>query len=147
MVKKDVVLETLQKLVKDGQIKPENVVEEARPEDSPIHNNFEWDDTKASHEYRLWQARQLITYRFKIEGQEEQMFYNVKVVINDVPTQGYFTKEKVLSSEEMYSQLLKDAVQEIRYWQNKYKEIKELEGVVNDKELDYIERGFSENHP
>lgn len=142
MTKKDVVLETLQSLVKDGQIKPEDVVEEARDESSPIHNNFEWDDTKAAQEHRLWQARQLITYKFKIEDSKEQQFYNVRVTVNDVPVQGYFTKEKILSNRDMYLQLLKEAVGEIKYWEKKYKEIKELEGIVNDEKVQKIEKSL-----
>lgn len=142
MSKKDIVLETLQGLVKNGQIKPEDVVEVARDENSPIHNNFEWDDTKAAQEHRLWQARQLITYKFKVEGNKEQQFYNVKVVVNDVPVQGYFTKEKILSNKDMYLHLLKEAVSEIKYWEKKYKEIKELEGVIDNDKLNEIEKGL-----
>lgn len=142
MSKKDIVLETLQGLVKNGQIKPEDVVEVARDENSPIHNNFEWDDTKAAQEHRLWQARQLITYKFKVEGNKEQQFYNVKVVVNDVPVQGYFTKEKILSNKDMYLHLLREAVSEIKYWEKKYKEIKELEGVIDDDKLSEIEKGL-----
>jgi len=142
MVKKDIVLETLQGLVKDGQIKPEDVISEAQAEDSPIHNSFEWDDTKAAQEHRLWQARQLITYKFKVEGSAEQQFYNVKVTVNDVPVHGYFTKEKIMSEKGMYLQLLRDAVSEIKYWEKKYKEIKELEGIIDENKLKEIEKGL-----
>lgn len=140
MTKKDIVLETLQGLVKDGQIKPEDVIETARDEESPIHNNFEWDDTKAAQEHRLWQARQLITYKFKVEDSKEQQFYNVRVVVNDVPVQGYFTKEKILSNKDMYLQLLKEAVSEIKYWEKKYKEVKELKGVIDEVKLAEVEK-------
>jgi len=135
MIKKDIVLETLQGLVRNGQIKPEDVVESAKNEDSPIHNNFEWNNTKAAQEYRLWQARHLIVYKFKIDGQTEQQFYNIKFIVNDVPVQGYFTREKILSDKEMYLQLLKDAIDEIKYWEKKYKQIKELNGIVNDTKI------------
>ena len=135
MVKKDVVLEVLNSLVKDGRIFPEDVVESARDESSPIHNKFEWDDTTAAQEYRIWQARQLITIKFTINGGETQEFFNVRVDINNVPVQGYFTKEKVLSDKKMYAQVLKDAVDEIVYWQKKYKSIEELEGVIDEERL------------
>ena len=138
MVKKDIVLETLQGLVKDGQIKPEDVISEAQAEDSPIHNSFEWDDTKAAQEHRLWQARQLITYKFEIEERQTQAYYNLNVTIDNVKMQGYFSKEKVLSDKDMYLTVLKDAIKEIKYWQKKYREIKELEGVINEEKLDSI---------
>ena len=44
----------------DGLLKPEDVVESARPINSPLHTRFTWDDTEAANQYRLQQARQLI---------------------------------------------------------------------------------------
>jgi len=45
---------------RDGGIVPSAVVEEARPEDAPLHSAFEWDDSIAAEEYRQQQARQLV---------------------------------------------------------------------------------------
>lgn len=45
---------------KHGGLRPSKVVEAARPETSPLHSEFEWDDSKAGREYRLEQARRLI---------------------------------------------------------------------------------------
>lgn len=41
-------------------LKPKDVVEAARPEESPIHSHFEWDDTRAAEAHRLNQAGKLI---------------------------------------------------------------------------------------
>jgi len=139
MVKKDIVLETLQGLVKNGEIKPEEVVESARDENSPIHNNFEWDNTVAGRAYRLWQARQLITCKFNIDGSKEQQYYNIRTVVNKIPTRGYFTKEKILSDKDMYIQLLREAIGEIKYWKKKYIEIKELAPIINEDKIEEIE--------
>lgn len=43
-----------------GALVPANIVETARPEDHPLHQFFEWDDTVAAHQHRLWQAIGLI---------------------------------------------------------------------------------------
>lgn len=43
-----------------GGIYAERVVDDARPEDAPLHPAFEWNDGKAAEEYRLYQARTLI---------------------------------------------------------------------------------------
>lgn len=48
------------RLAHDGQLLPEAVVEEARPEDAPLHPVFEWDDAVAGELYRLNQARYFI---------------------------------------------------------------------------------------
>ena len=44
----------------DGLLKPEDVVEAARPANSPLHTRFTWDDSAAAHQFRLEQARTLI---------------------------------------------------------------------------------------
>lgn len=43
-----------------GTLTPQRVVKAAEDERSPLHDYFEWDDTKASDKYRLLQARVLI---------------------------------------------------------------------------------------
>lgn len=53
-------LQVLRRLTRTGDLSPEHVVEEARSGDSPLHEFFEWDDTKAAHAHRLQQARTLI---------------------------------------------------------------------------------------
>ena len=43
-----------------GHLTPDLVVQAATDEKSPLHPVFEWDDGKAAHQHRLWQARKLI---------------------------------------------------------------------------------------
>lgn len=45
---------------RDKTIRPEVVVDEARPEDAVLHPAFEWRDPEAAEKYRQIQARQLI---------------------------------------------------------------------------------------
>lgn len=47
-------------LDRDGEIRADDVVAAAEPENSPIHDLFEWDDEEAGARYRLSQARTLI---------------------------------------------------------------------------------------
>jgi hypothetical protein len=44
----------------DGCLKPTDVLEAARPKDSPIHDRFTWSNSAAAHQYRLIEAGQLI---------------------------------------------------------------------------------------
>ena len=46
----------------DNRLEPEGVVADAADPDSPLHDAFVWDDTKAAQEYRLTQARELIRH-------------------------------------------------------------------------------------
>ena len=51
---------------KKGYIKPEFLVSVASVRTHPLHEFFEWDDNKASKEYRLHQARHLINHIVEI---------------------------------------------------------------------------------
>lgn len=44
-----------------GVLTPEAVLDFARPDDSPLHSYFEWDDSVAAEKYRYRQAQGLIT--------------------------------------------------------------------------------------
>ena len=71
----DVVGEELERIrAKDGQLKPNAVVDESRPADAPLHKAFEWDDGIAGEKYRVHQARNIIravrVVKEDIKGQE-----------------------------------------------------------------------------
>lgn len=56
----EVVGKELETIKGEGRLTPGAVVDAARPEDSPLHKLFEWDDAKAAEAHRLSQARGLI---------------------------------------------------------------------------------------
>jgi hypothetical protein len=62
MAKEDIVAAAIRALAdrSGGLITPDIVVAAARHPDSPLHSEFEWDDTAAAEKYRLDQARALI---------------------------------------------------------------------------------------
>jgi len=49
-------------LERRGRLTPEEVVDEARDPDSPLHRYFEWDDSAAAEAWRLNQARSMIRW-------------------------------------------------------------------------------------
>jgi hypothetical protein len=134
VLKKTIVAEVLNEIEKKrGFITPTAVVQEAADENSPLHNYFTWDDSKAAHGYRLWQARELITsVNVEIMGKQTGAFWNAKINIEkDQDFQAYFSARKVLSNKELYAQVLSQALTELLYWQKKYKELKELRDIVD----------------
>ena len=59
----------LEGIRKNGPLTPTRVVRTASNGDSVLHPLFEWDDAKAGHQHRLFQARQLLATRIAhIEG-------------------------------------------------------------------------------
>lgn len=144
MVKKDIVVQTLKSLEKGGMLTPYDVVNEAKKQDSPIHECFLWNDAKAAHEYRLWQARELIaSVRVELFGKECDGYINILTQINDEPLQGYFSMEKVLSEKALLKKVIQDALREIEYWEKKYKEIIELKDLIDSKKVRALRRQFA----
>lgn len=61
--RKDQIAAELAKLSsRRGFLTPRQVVTAAKDPRSPLHACFTWDDSKAAHAHRLWQARELIAH-------------------------------------------------------------------------------------
>ena len=63
-------LEALKEIAKrdGGLLRPQAVVDAARPVSSPLHGAFCWNNTEAAQKYRLLQAQQLIrSFRVTVE--------------------------------------------------------------------------------
>lgn len=120
-----------------GALQTEVVVERAEPEDSPLHDYFEWTDKIAGHQYRLWQARQLINIiqvEYEETGHTEPAYINViipPVEEGDNSHHIYVPAYTALSSTELRAQVLGRAFHDVRYWQQKYEHYSELAGVFS----------------
>lgn len=115
-----------------GVLQPVAVVESARPSTSPLHSRFEWDNTKAAHEYRLAQARMLIRVSVHViadDGQEDRIFVSLKLD-REQDGGGYRTLVDVLSDKDMRKALLAEAIEECQYFERKYKRLTQLAGVI-----------------
>lgn len=117
---------------RDGLIRPADVVEAARDEDSALHEHFQWDDTEAGHQYRLIQARQLI--RVYVHVEEKESADPVRAFVSLTTDQrnpggGYRTIAQVMSNEELRQQMLTDALTRLRNLQQQYRSLTELAKV------------------
>lgn len=116
-----------------GLLQPETVVEEARPVSSPLHSRFEWDNTIAGQNYRIWQARQLIRVVVDVlPGTNE----TTEVFVSLSPDRerdsgGYRVMVDVLSDAELRRQMLSDALDELELFREKYRKLKELAAVFS----------------
>lgn len=130
-MKKQKVINELKSIAKKhkGVLRPEVVVEYARNKNNPLHNYFEWDDSVAGERYRLWQARQLIV-SVEYEPSANKKPVNVFVSLtSDRQKGGYRLMEEVLDDKQYRSILLKDALNEMQLFQEKYKILSELVNV------------------
>jgi len=122
-------LAELKSLEKDGLLKPREVVDFARSSKTAIHEDFEWNNTKAAECHRLEQARKLIRVFVEVR-QIHQMDQRVRVFtsLNDDRRigGGYRPMVQVLSSVSLRKKLLATALTELRAFSNKYAELREL---------------------
>ena len=118
----------------DGLIKPERVVEAARPKTSPIHDQFEWDNSAAAEKYRLLQASELIRVSVEIidcGGNRDPVMVRAftSLTTERGVSGGYRATVQVLSNKQMREQMLADAIAELQAFEKRYAILKELAGV------------------
>lgn len=114
-----------------GLLQPDVVVSEARPASSPLHSRFEWDNSVAGQQYRLWQARQLIRVSVEVlQGTDEMTDVFVSLTTDrEKESGGYRMVVDVLTNAQMRAQMLADALEELATFREKYRQLKELAAV------------------
>jgi hypothetical protein len=114
-----------------GLLRPEDVVKFARNKRTALHEEFEWDDAKASAEYRLEQARKVIRVAVELlpspHADQEPIRAYVSVVSDRVqPGGGYRAIGDVMTDDDLRTELVNEALGEVKRWRRKYERLREL---------------------
>ncbi len=111
MAKQEDINSVIQNLAddNDGKVTPEMVFDHAKDPDSPIHDEYEWDQEKAA--YRDWMntGRRLIrSVKFKVVRKTTTIECPVFTRDPDVPAkqQGYVDLQSAKSSEDTMREIL-----------------------------------------
>lgn len=116
-----------------GVLRPEDVVEFARNERTALHAEFQWDDSEAAQQYRLWQARQVIRLTITVvdspAGKQTLPMYVSLVPDRQKPGGGYRPLVEVMTAEDMRDQLLRQALGELKTVRKKYQQLQELRPI------------------
>jgi hypothetical protein len=127
-----------------GKLSPAAVVEDARSRVSPLHRAFQWDDSKAAKEHRLWQARHLINSLIVVvkggnspESQRPKRAF-VSVVRNK--SRSYTARASALSEEDLRRQMVEQAIRELLSWRSRHGDLDELARV--HRVIDAMARKF-----
>lgn len=124
----------------------EKIVELGEPENSPIHEQFTWDDSVAAHQHRLEEARHLVNHLVYVtgyddEGKEEtaRAFHNV-IVRNGETERGYVSDAVVWRNPKLAEQVIEAANRELAAWRDRYRSYSELASAVEkvDEALEEI---------
>jgi predicted TIM-barrel fold metal-dependent hydrolase len=117
------------RLNNDGMLDPHAVVMEAQPESHPLHNYFEWDNSKAAHAHRIWQARQLISCTVIIIPETNEKVTAYVSLREDRGNGGYRSMQEVLTDDELKAKMLKEALSDLEAWRIKYQSLKNLNPI------------------
>ena len=119
MEKQREIAEILQALsdANNGKLTPEQVLQAAKDPESPLHDQFVWDDQKAAHKQRLDTARHLIRsvkYFFK----KETLVIKVPIYVRDPELekkeQGYVDVRTIKSDDERRRDILIDEFKRVQ---------------------------------
>jgi len=92
-----------------------------------LHSKFEWNDEKASYQYRLWQARQLLVEVVVLTPNNKPIQAFVNLVSDRKKSGGGYRETlNVLSDKDLRRELLEQAWTEFESWRRKYESLKEL---------------------
>lgn len=117
----------LERIYKENQeLDPAHIVEASRPKNAPLHDCFEWDDAKAAESYREIQAGKLIR-NITVINDENDTSEPVRAFVSVQDT--YRPLFVVLENKDMTEELLSSALRELRAFENKYSELKQLAPV------------------
>jgi hypothetical protein len=125
-----------------GLLKPEDVVKFARNKRTALHQEFEWDDARASAEFRLEQARKVIRVAVTIlpspHSDQEPVRAYVSVASDRAqPGGGYRAFADVMTDDAMRAELVNEAIGEAKRWRRKYERLRELAPIF--RAIDKVE--------
>lgn len=117
---------------RDGEVTKESLLEEARDENSPIHNCFEWNDGIAAERWRLDQARHMIQdLQVEVvqidEAEKAPAFVNVSV--RGAGGGRYKTTAIAMVNEDERRQVLQNAIKDLEALQKRHATLVELSAV------------------
>lgn len=129
--------ERIEQISGRGPATPRVVLDDAREPSSPLHSAFEWDNSVAAEAHRLHQARMLLgdlVINVIVVSDGHQVPVPVRafhVATTTMGGDGYYSLERVQSSEEIHEQVVAHALEEAEEWAQRYALYMEL-GPVRD---------------
>ena len=126
-----------------NRVDAQRIVEEAASPLNPLHEAFEWDDSVAAQEHRLWQARHLTgSLQFRTTLTDNRQITGRMFVQIPKPEGGqrrdYTLTEFALSQTDLRASVLRTALLELAAFRRKYADLSELAQVIQI--IDIVEK-------
>jgi len=108
-------------------ILPAEVVDFARDPNTALHSRFTWEDSEAAEKWRLHEARNILRVAvFVPKGSTKPIRAYVSLRDDRSAAGGYRSVVDVLSDAELRDKMLREALEEFRLFQQKYRVLSEL---------------------
>lgn len=128
-VKPEVAGAVFEELEKEKGLTAQTLVDASRPEDAPLHREFEWEDSIAAEKYREQQARILIAHlTVRMEEVKEAPPTRAYVSLKD-DTSKYEHIATVLADTKKTDALFDVAMKELLAFKTKYANLKQFAEV------------------
>jgi len=117
------------------------VVDAARPEDSPLHPCFEWDNVRAGELYRESQARYVLRSIKVVQERNEDgptrtvhAFINLEEQVGDDVQRAYVPIARVMSDAELFTKACEQAARELHAFSERYAQFDQLVQIAREAE-------------
>ncbi len=115
-----------------GELTPQLVVDESRPDNAPLHDRFEWDDSVAGEKYRCVQASSMIrAVRIEFpnkntgESQYLRAFFSKRESNVDQDGAGYVPVDEIVQDDIALKILLANFQRDLAEIKRKYSHLSE----------------------
>lgn len=117
-----------EQLEQTGGLTAKRLLDASRPQDAPLHDEFEWNDTEAAEKYREQQARHIINSLTIVVDEQPvtRAFVNIRTVGSS-----YESISIIVQKEDKYAALLDQCKKELQAFLKKYNSIKELAPIAD----------------
>jgi len=115
-----------------GELTPDDILDDAKHDNSPLHSFFEWDDTEAARQHRLKQARGLIRAVVAIYTSPDKPAQRMRAYVHvaETGTPHYREMQHAMSQKNTREIVLHRALRELNNWKRQYGEMKEFAKMV-----------------
>ena len=131
-----IVGEEIEKIeAEKGVVTARDIVDRARPKNSPIHDLFEWDNKIAAEKWRLHTATQVLCCLVKTDEDSTPQKAYVNIEVKEATKTGIYANiKKAMSDAETREVVLQNALNELKAFKAKYSHLSELAKIFEEIE-------------
>ncbi len=112
------------------EVQPEDVLDWATDPKTALHKFFEWNDTEAAEKYRTLQAKKILQVWVEVVETKNEPTHVTVGMKPDTVRRAVRKREPAPEtvSRPGFQQLVADAIEELKFWRNRYASLKTVPG-------------------